>query len=571
MITSRKYLPLAFTLTALLGIAGKAQAEVRVWAAGSTEKIQDRNRSELPHESVWHEPSRTVRIDGVRGERVPFQVVITADHEDVHDVTLKPSDFSDGDNTLPVANVAMFYEHLIKIYAPSGRHGRRGHWPDALVPLTSPFHIRAAPEHKRLTVRNQPIWVELKIPRDQKPGTYQGVIEVASRRGELDFVNVELTVWDIELPERRQFVANVGLWEKDLADVYGLDRDSEEFRRLHLKYTEFFLEQRLDPRVQPGWQGHISNGNYVLRDENPDLEKLFIKYDRAQYLVHPTPEGGGRPRRGEKFPPEYKRRIQQHCRQIIDRAKEQGYYDQLVFLTPVDEPRSKSDYRSVRAWADAIRPLDPNVRLAVTEQPAGEDPSWGTLVGHANAWIINGNCVYDDPGSIRERKQDGDHVTWYISCDQLYPQPNYFIDREAADPRMVAWITWRYGMDGILYWTSNYWREVKDPWTDAAGWKSSICNTPASGEGSLIYPGHLVKRFTGQENVDGPVSSIRLALLREGMEELELLGVLRDLGGEEVADEIVESICRDIRDFSRDPHAIDGARRRVIEEILKRQ
>jgi len=69
--------------------------------------------------------------------------------------------------------------------------------------------------------------------------------------------------------------------------------------------------------------------------------------------------------------------------------------------------------------------------------------------------------------------------------------------------------------------------------------------------------------------VVGPVGSLRLALLREGLEELELLGLLADLGGEAAADEIAASICRDVRDFSRDPHDIDEARMRVMEQILK--
>jgi hypothetical protein len=60
-------------------------------------------------------------------------------------------------------------------------------------------------------------------------------------------------------------------------------------------------------------------------------------------------------------------------------------------------------------------------------------------------------------------------------------------------------------------------------------------------------------------------------MLREGFEELELVQILRDLGGEEVADEIIGDICRDLRDFSRDPNAIDAARDRIIQEILKRQ
>ena len=63
---------------------------------------------------------------------------------------------------------------------------------------------------------------------------------------------------------------------------------------------------------------------------------------------------------------------------------------------------------------------------------------------------------------------------------------------------------------------------------------------------------------------------MRLALLREGIEELELLRLLSESGGREEADKIVSTICRDIRDFTRDPNLIDKARNLVIQEILKR-
>jgi hypothetical protein len=136
---------------------------------------------------------------------------------------------------------------------------------------------------------------------------------------------------------------------------------------------------------------------------------------------------------------------------------------------------------------------------------------------------------------------------------------------------MVPWITWRYDLGGILYWASTFWREVKDPWLDPVTWKRSECNAPLSGEGTLIYPGNLVERYTGQENVFGPVSSVRFELLREGLEELELMLMLKESGGESEVDEIVESVCMGIRDFSRNPNAIDEAREKIIKEILKRK
>ena len=69
----------------------------------------------------------------------------------------------------------------------------------------------------------------------------------------------------------------------------------------------------------------------------------------------------------------------------------------------------------------------------------------------------------------------------------------------------------------------------------------------------------------------GPVSSIRFELLREGLEEIELLYLLKESGGESAANKIVGSICRDIQDFTRDPNAIDEAKEKIIHEILKRQ
>jgi len=59
--------------------------------------------------------------------------------------------------------------------------------------------------------------------------------------------------------------------------------------------------------------------------------------------------------------------------------------------------------------------------------------------------------------------------------------------------------------------------------------------------------------------------------LREGQEELELMNMLKEMGGEKEADKIVESVCRGVRDFSRDPNAIDVAKDEIIKEILKRK
>jgi len=155
---------------------------------------------------------------------------------------------------------------------------------------------------------------------------------------------------------------------------------------------------------------------------------------------------------------------------------------------------------------------------------------------------------------ILEEQAKGGELTWYISCDQGYPQPNYFIDAPPLDLVMVPWITARYGMDGILYWALNFWSQTPNPWLDAGTFHSGfLCSGGwvLNGEGSLLYPGDDTERYTGQPNVDGPVSSIRFELLREGIEDYVYLSMLKDLGEGEFADNQVRSLVIDVSAFSR--------------------
>jgi len=550
-------------------------SEVRIWAAGATEKIQQDKRSDLPHDGIWDASKRTVHLVGVRGEHVPFQIVITADRENVYGITVQKSHLRYGNDVLPAENIQLYYEHIIKVYTPSGIHGEKGYWPDALVPLTHPFDIRSGGRGRPPELRSQPIWVDIIIPEDQAPGTYTGTVRVSSEKSELDEINIEFKVWDITLPKERHFPALMRIGPSDVARMHGLSEDSPEFRELYYTYLGHALNNRIDPRylLSYGLQGSIENDVYKLEWLDPKTEKFFLDKGLSVFQIDADPPGIPHESGERPFSESYQRYVKQYIEQVITHAKENGWYDKLGFLCPVDEPRTADEYEAIRRWAQLVHKVDPDADFMVTEQPLPEEPEWGSFVGYANYWIIHGNYLAREEHveAIKQRQAAGEKIIWYISCDQRYPQPNYFIDREAADTRMISWITWRYKLGGILYWTTTWWREVKDPWIDPVVWKLSECNDPLSGEGSLIYPGNLVKQYTGQENVFGPVSSIRLELLREGQEELELLYMLKEMGGGSIADEIVGSICQGIRDFSRDPNAIDEARERIVKEILKRK
>ncbi|MCS5626753.1 MAG: DUF4091 domain-containing protein [Planctomycetes bacterium] len=542
----------------------------RVWAAGSTEKIQRVNRSELPHSGVWDEMARRVRLEGVRGEHVPFQLVVTADRIDLKKVTVEVSELRCAEARIPADSIKIYLEYLSKVYAPSGKNGRKGYWPDALVPLTRPFDIRSSHRGRGPVLRNQPLWIDVVVPAGQRPGVYEGSLTVKADGEELGTLALELKVWNVTLGKERHFPVQFGFfYGREIARIHGVEQGSDEYRELFFEYLGYMLDHRVDPAfISIGLAGGVKDGKYVLEWTDPRMEKFLFERGQCRFLVGAGPPGLSRDGLTKE---QYEEYVRQYLRQVIAHARESGWYERLSFTGAVDEPQTKKEYEAVRYWADLIHSVDPKVPVAVTEQPLPDKAEWGTLVGYCSEWIVHGNMLDKNREAIAARQAAGERVSWYISCDQLYPQPNYYIDRSAADCRMISWITWRYRLGGMLYWATTLWREVRDPWGDAVSWKRSHCNAPAAGEGMLLYPGNLVEKYTGQKNVYGPVGSLRFALLREGLEELELLEQLSALGGRAEADAIAASICNGVKDFSRDPNEIEAARHRLIRAIVARQ
>jgi hypothetical protein len=176
---------------------------------------------------------------------------------------------------------------------------------------------------------------------------------------------------------------------------------------------------------------------------------------------------------------------------------------------------------------------------------------------------------------LKEEQAKGGEATWYISCDQAYPQPNYFIDAPVLDPVMVPWITARYKMNGILYWAANFWNQTPDPWLDPVTFISGFdCSGGyvLNGEGSLVYPGNHTKRYTGQPDVNGPVSSIRFEMLREGIEDYEYLWMLKEKGAGDFAEDIIRDMVIDVSTFSRNLEELYLTRKAMaakLEELSK--
>jgi Domain of unknown function (DUF4091) len=104
-----------------------------------------------------------------------------------------------------------------------------------------------------------------------------------------------------------------------------------------------------------------------------------------------------------------------------------------------------------------------------------------------------------------------------------------------------------------------YWNSPKrNPWDDP-GFRIRW-----NGDGALFYPGE-------DAGIEGPVESIRLKCLRDGMEDYEYLALWEQLGGKDVVDEVVRAAVPTWGTWVQDSNCFPELRGRLAKEILRRQ
>jgi hypothetical protein len=558
----------SFLVFLLLGsFAGKVTAkqaevskDIKVWAVPAEQKIRPKDRVEGSN-LVWSAEKKQITVSGAGNEHVAFQVVITAPVPEgwrpkaPGGFFVTASDLRSADGKIiPLKQVGLFLEHYIQIYAISSPVGATGYWPDALAPLKEPFSMQA----QYAVVGNRPIWVDIAIPTGTPAGKYTGNITVSKEGKPLETLGVQLEVYNFSLPEETHLITYFNISKGELGQFYNKPPSSPEIEQLTQNYFDFLLAHRLetwfnDPLV-PLLTVNGENVDVKFNDQRYDyyMNKLKIK----RVILDAGPHEIVRQITAEPFSPAFNKIMKSYYTTVESYFVRNGWKNRLVFNSPIDEPNTKEDYEETRKWASLVHEAVPGVHFLATESPVSDHAEWGTLRGYVNDFCVHGNNL-NEPAvkqALLEEQAKGGEATWYISCDQAYPQPNYFIDAPAMDPVMVPWITARYHMDGILYWAANFWNQTPDPWLDPVTYISGFdCSGGyvLNGEGSLIYPGDRTKRYTGQPDVDGPVSSIRFELLRDGIEDYEYLWMLKDRGDKDFAEAKVNNLVIDVSAFSR--------------------
>jgi hypothetical protein len=559
-----------------MGQQASVKGDFKVWAVPAEQKVRPKDKPETTN-LVWSGEKKQITVAGAGNEHVPFQVVISAPvpegwrpkAPDGFFITVSDLSSSAG-KTIPQKQVSLFLEHYIQIYAVSSPIGATGYWPDALAPLKEPFSMQA----QYAVVGNRPVWVDVYIPTGTPAGIYKGTITVTRFEKVIESLGVEVEVYNFSLPEQTHLITYVNISKGELARFYNKPSSSPEIEQLTQNYFDFLYAHRMET-----WGNDPLVPEIVIKGENIEVKFNDSRYDyylnklkTKRVILDAGPHNLVSKITAEPFSTVFNQKVKVYLSAVDSYFTKNGWRDRLVFNSPIDEPNTEKDYEETRLWAGLVHEAVPGIPFLATESPVADNPEWGTLRGYVNNFCVHGNGLNDPKvkQALSEEQAKGGEATWYISCDQAYPQPNYFIDAPALDPVMVPWITARYHMNGILYWATNFWNQTPDPWLDPVTYISGFdCSGGyvLNGEGSLIYPGDHTKRYTGQPDVNGPVSSIRFELLREGIEDYEYLWMLKDKGDNDFAEKQVHNMVIDVSTFSRNLEELYLTRKAMARQL----
>lgn len=493
---------------------GFAQATLTAWVVPSLRRISPKQPSES---------NARVTLWAARGEYESFQIVTHApDGMDLSNVDVSVSDLTGSDGrVIPASNLTLYREYYVCI-PPNGAspdwHGTNrptgsGCYPDALIPLGNeqiktrlpggggpalPYALRAG--------TNQPIWVDIFVPRDAVAGPYTGSFRITSDQGGFDG-QILLNVWDFILPPRPFLHSSFGVWD---ASKYPIDVE--------------LLRNRIAPDGV-----ELSAQASFMRDYGLALTGLGFssgaKYGDCNMRPSPS-QSSVRQAAG----------LQQPGLMLYDYSADE--VDDCKNLVP-----------AMKDWARALHAAGVKNLVPMGPVPSLFDDGSGTGRSAVDIWAVLPVTIDSDSQNVQAAIRKGDEVWSYNTEVQDAYSPKWEIDFEPINFRIQpGFINQSLGLSGLLYWRVDRWS------TDS--WNNVIFHDGSGafpGEGQLVYPGAPI-------GIPGVVPSMRLKWLRDGVDDYDYIQLLKQAGYAEWAMEIAQRVGPDWKNWTRDPSILEAAR-----------
>lgn len=546
-----------------------------LYSAPSTVKVTNKATSWTGRTQLLGANDTGLSYQAVKNEYESTQMILTAT-KDVNSFELYASDLklnnSDGtlDDTerLLAENIEVYYQKHVNYDDTTHTTWKyeSGSMPDALIPMSA---ANKYGETKINANQNGNLWITVYVPKDAKAGTYSGDFVLNVNETELVKVPVSVEVMDYTLSDETT-ARTLFSWRYDRVAPGELDGSQAMME----KYYEFFQDYRISLQSLPlatlsGVEmveyvekyydtlstytilsnvGDVSldlmSNTGIAKDQilalakasTPDrnlLEKAvfyiedetdFTREDRITYAL-------------DKF--NALKKLKEECVTAIEAERTLTYSDytdkEFVALT-----------NSVKNIPNIVPLTDIGWLLDVD----GFD--YNETYRSAYVDLLDTICVVYTAWNDEQIEKlqnfcttNGIAIWWYGSSGAGMPYPNYHIaDPNLLSARSVSWLQNKYDIQGNLYWDATAYTDEANVSTQGDFYNEyiNIFENPyrssdkdfQAGDGFLTYPGEAY-------GVEGPLPSLRMMSIRDGLEEYEMLGKVESKLSEQFGSDIAKT------------------------------
>lgn len=457
---------------------------------------------------------KTLLLDAWRGERVSAQAVLSTP-VDLARVTFEVSDLRNGKAIIPASRINKYFVR----YVMTDWHENKS---DSFL---LPDHLSPETEMKVEARTTRPLWLDIRVPQDAKPGTYKGMLSVTFDGQTLSLPlslqvcsrvlpapsewSFHLDLWQNPYAVARYF--NVPLWSQEHFDrmrpIMKLLADAGEkvitcsiiqhpwnsqtydpFESMIAKMRQIDGTWKYDYTVFDRWVQFMMDLGIDKQIDCYTLVPWHYVFDYYDCATNSTKQVKCEPKQQA-----YRELILPFLKDFAAHLKAKGWFDRTCIAMderPMDQLQA--------AW-EVVREADPGYRIeGAMNYKVGETG----LIDQMHDISISYDDAHVPVDYLNARRANGQKTTFYTCCGP--DRPNTFTFSDPAESAYLGWHASTLGFDGFLRWAYNSWT--------ARPCQDSRFITWASGDCYLAYP-------TG--------SSIRMERLTEGIQAYEKLRILR--------------------------------------------
>ncbi len=417
--------------------------------------------------------------------------------------------------------------------------------------------------------RSQMFIIKAVTDMDTPAGLYEATVTVTDAEGnEIKRAAVSVYVWNFVLPEETSCKTQMDLsWY----NIYMAHKCYEgDDGLLYKNYYDLLLDNRICAYTLPySEEGTFSDSRILEYLDNPRVtafNPLGWKVEATESNVTAA---------------------------YNFLSQKQEWLDKAYFYL-VDEPMTKDHLDEINSLGEMLARCFPGYKMMAPEHV---NYSWNAestvdnlsyVKDSVNVWCFKpyffttyAEYNYDrrltyvmtpllekNLGTFADRMEaeraEGDELWWYVTRRPEEPEITLAMESEAVKYRILFWQQKLYGVDNFLYYLANDWYFVGEDRGVNSKHEVQDNQYDIYGNGVLLYCGADFDEY-------GPVGSLRLEGVRDGIEDFEYLTMLTELYGAEKTELIIRRLTTSLSNYNTDTENFTDLRVAIgnlIEETL---